>query len=346
MNPVQQDDKGALEEIKDFFVEWILSWKWLVKGTRYLIVSGGIIAESAFLIATLYVTLVVMAHQLLVWMLWFNPNPDKTISILNQVAVLIFSWIPELIVSAAIKTSIDHWKMARATKNKWARFWAIAYTVPTAIFLIMTIVTILSFVDLQQVNAESYKVTGLNLNMRVLFGWIYGVIGMLYDSVGQRGYAETVADLQTQNEALVKGHRDQVAQLEQEWRARSQTLQTKVEELSGDLGKANQLLHDHKSTNKRLIEEMQKTDDAALQAYGDECLRWLKSGIKTALVGEITRFTGISKRKITNAITSGDLQVSSRNKELVMVSSLLQWLKNTPPPAGKTEPPELHIVNE
>ncbi len=333
----------AIQDIQNF-VQGFLSWRWFVRLVRWLVTSAGTVAESALIVATLYVTVNVVAHQLLQWAFYFN---GQIIPTLNQIALIIFACIPELIIVGAVGESIAHWRMYRITKNKWSLVWAILHTVPTVVFLIMTIVTILSFVNIEE-SGKDYKIEGWNLSIRVLFGWIYSVAGMLFESVGRRGYAETVADLRTHNEALVNGHRDQVAQLEQEWRARSQTLQTKVEELSGDLGKANQLLYDHKSANKRMIEEMQKTDDAALQAYGDECLRWLKSGIKTALVGEITRFTGISKRKITNAITSGDLQVSSRNKELVMVSSLVQWLKNTPPPAGKTETetPALHIVNE
>jgi hypothetical protein len=332
----------AIQDIQNF-VQDFLSLRWFVRIVRQIVISAGTVAASALIVATFYVTINVVAHQLLTWIFPSTLTvvsgkavvvDSKVILILNQVALIIFACIPELIIVEAVSESVGHWGMFKTTKNKWALVWAILHTVPTVIFLIMTIVTILSFVNVEA-SGNTYKVEGWNLSVRVLFGWIYSVAGMLFESVGRRGYAETVADLRTQNEALVNQHQTQ-----------TQELQTKVERINEDLAKANQLLHEHKSANEQLIEEMQKTDDATLQAYGNDCLHWLKSGSKTVSLDEITRFTGHSKRKIGGAIKSGDLQVSSRNKELVTVSSLLQWLKNIPAPTGKTETPTLHLVNE
>jgi hypothetical protein len=92
---------------------------------------------------------------------------------------------------------------------------------------------------------------------------------------------------------------------------------------------------------------LHKSDDTALEGYSEECAHWLKSGVKTVSLEEITRYTGHSKRKIEGAITKGYLQTASRNKELILMSSLVIWLKTVQPSTGKTEdPPMLHIVNE
>jgi len=96
-----------------------------------------------------------------------------------------------------------------------------------------------------------------------------------------------------------------------------------------------------------LINAVHKSSEDALQAYSEECLNWLRSGTKTVSLEEITRYTGHSKRKIEGAINKGYLQTASRNKELILVSSLVSWLKSVQPSTGKTEEtPMLHIVNE
>lgn len=174
------------------FINELLSWKWFVRFVRWLIISGGTVAESAFLVATLYVTICVVAHPLLVWIL-----PENVILVLNQVSVIVFACIPELIVFSAVKVTIDHWRTAFATRNKWSFVWAVSYTIPTVVFLAMTIITITSFVSLQEINVSTYQVSGANLIIRVMFGWLYGVVGMLFDSIGKSGYAETIRERDT-----------------------------------------------------------------------------------------------------------------------------------------------------
>ena len=192
----------------------VLTWRWFVRLVRWLIISGGTVAESAFLVATLYVTACVVAHPLLTWIF-----PMQVIMILNQVSVLVFSWLPEVIVFSAVKITLDHWKTAWSTKNKWSFVWAIAYTLPTLAFLLMTIITLLSFVSLQQMNVDDYQVSGIMLNARVLSGWFYGIVQMLFDSIGKQGYAETIAHLHedvVQRENTITTLSNQVAHMQQD----------------------------------------------------------------------------------------------------------------------------------
>src|SRR5215469_9021365 len=113
----------ALHNTWTWMYEKIFTWRWFVRLVRWLIISGGTVAESAFLIATLYVTICVVAHPLLTWIF-----PDRVILVLNQVSVIVFACIPELIVFSAVKVTIDHWKTAFITKGKWSFVWAVCYT--------------------------------------------------------------------------------------------------------------------------------------------------------------------------------------------------------------------------
>lgn len=72
---------------------------------------------------------------------------------------------------------------------------------------------------------------------------------------------------------------------------------------------------------------------------------WVEQGKKSATVDEILNLTGHHKRTITNAIRAGKLVTASRNKELVLVSSLIEWLRTTPM-KQETETSFLHLVNE
>jgi hypothetical protein len=85
-----------------------------------------------------------------------------------------------------------------------------------------------------------------------------------------------------------------------------------------------------------LQNEVKKGTDDALQAYGEDCVRWLCSGIKTATIDDVSQHTGHSKQKIVKA----KLRRSPRNADLILIESLIEWLKETPPNA-----PQLHIVN-
>lgn len=57
---------------------------------------------------------------------------------------------------------------------------------------------------------------------------------------------------------------------------------------------------------------------------------WLASNRKTATLEEITSVTGHTKRRLNKA----PLRRSSRNPEMVLISSVIEWLKNAPLPGN------------
>lgn len=126
-------------------------------------------------------------------------------------------------------------------------------------------------------------------------------------------------------------------------------LNEQIDRLKKENESQRNLLIESQNKESELLKAMNKSDESALEAYSEECINWLKSGAKTVMVTEIMRYTGHSKRKIEGAINKGLLQTATRNKELITVSSLIEWLKNTPVMNAKMEQdsgPLLHIVNE
>jgi hypothetical protein len=203
-------------------LRYIVTGAWIVDLVRWLVDTGGNIAESAFVLATVYVTVNTVAHLLVTWVL-----PAPVIASLNQISVIAFSVLPELIVVAAMVVTFDHWKMVKSTGRFDTWVWAIAYTAPTLVFLGMTIYTITSFVTFEVAhNSSSPQATGAILVIRCLAGWSYGIVQMLWVKLGKSGYAGLVAGLKseivalaavvTAGEKTVNDLQAKVAQLEQQ----------------------------------------------------------------------------------------------------------------------------------
>lgn len=162
-------------------------WTWVVTFVRWLIISAGTVAESVFMLSTLWVTTDVVAHDLL--RIFLSADVIKNI---NHVCILSFSVLPELIIFSALKRSFDQWMMWRSDKKLFNLSWAVAFTVPTTIFVVVTITTIISFVSL----SGHYSVVGWNLVIRCLTGWIYAIVQMLWSSHGEKYIFSQISSLE------------------------------------------------------------------------------------------------------------------------------------------------------
>ena len=92
---------------------------------------------------------------------------------------------------------------------------------------------------------------------------------------------------------------------------------------------------------------LHKASEDALEALPEGVALWVAHGVKTVSIDDVTRQTGLTNQKVRGAITRGLLQTTSRNKELIMVASLVPWLKSVGSLTGKTEElPTLHLVND
>ncbi len=77
---------------------------------------------------------------------------------------------------------------------------------------------------------------------------------------------------------------------------------------------------------------------------------WLSTGQRTVTIEEIVDATGQSKRKVVNRLHDGTLKRSPRNAQLILISSVIEWLKTTPPPqqndAIQREHPVVKLVEK
>lgn len=317
----------------------LITWEWTKKFLHWLIISAGTVSECAFLIASLWMSLNSSVHPLV----RLAMSEDTAVHI-SEFATAAYVALPEMILGLAFVVTIGHIRLwLYDKKNYSAVIWSVLYGLPTLVFLTLSLFTLGSSVTSTRFIMPEYLIV-----VRALAGYMFAFTSLLYTQLGKPQEVDRlvkkdvfIAELKEENAATL-------ATLQQEKDAMIADLEKENARLKDDLSQVKQLLTESKNTQTELLKAVNKSSEDALQAYSAECINWLKSGIKTVSSEEITRYTGHSKRKIDGAITKGYLQLAPRNKELILVSSLVEWLKNTPPPAVKIEQetgPILHVVN-
>lgn len=309
------------------FLSSFLTWNWTRRLLHWLIMSAGTVSELAFLLASIWVSLNASVHRLVLAVM-----DEQTSRYLTELASAAYVVLPELIIGLAIVTTINHFRVWRYDQKQISSLaWAVLFGIPTCIFLILSIVTLGNAVA----NA-AFQLPEPLVVMRAIAGFWYAFVSLLFTQIGHPSEVnrlqqkdQIIAQLQEQNRAVLEHLREQTAETE----------------------RAKRQIDDLKNALSRVEKTVNKSSDTALQAYSAECKTWLKSGIKTVSIEEITRYTGHSKRKIQAAITSGNLFPSTRNKELILVSSLIPWLEENPPKSGTDERefdrqtgPMLHVL--
>jgi hypothetical protein len=160
-------------------VEFFIGGHFIVALGHRVIKTSGRIAETALLLATLWITAANVTPNLV------GRLGPGVVSTLNDLSLMAFSLLPEVIVFSAILATYQHWVRffldRRRSNPAW--IWASLYSLPTASFLIMTILTISSFVS--EHGASASQATGLALVIRCLSGWFYGLIELISASIGK-----------------------------------------------------------------------------------------------------------------------------------------------------------------
>lgn len=292
-------------------LHYVFTGGWVIDVTRWLIDTGGNIAESAFVLATVYVTINTVAHLLVTWLL-----PDKIITTLNQISIIAFSVLPELIVVSAMAVCFDHWRMVATTKRVDTWVWAIAYSVPTSVFLGMTIYTITSFVSFEVANTVavhhmvngklvtdfvqvgSYTATGPMLVTRCLAGWSYGTIQMLFVKLGKPGYTSMVNSLSDGLAALGEKLNDRDASIT-DLQTQVANMQAQIETQSQELMTARLQIATAKVTRNGQsdIPKSENTiTNSKVTPFGDSKRQKLKRHIRgVILAGEKVNYRQISE---------------------------------------------------
>jgi hypothetical protein len=318
-----------VEPLKNIW-DSLLHWRWSKSLLHWIIISAGTMAECVFLIASLWVSVNANVHKFVLLFI----NEDTTIH-LTELATTAYVALPECIVALAVVTTLSHLRMVRVDKR--AIIWSILFGLPTLVFLVLSLVTLWNAVQ-----SVTFEMPAPLVSTRALAGYTFAFASLLYTQIGipqekdrLSKKDELIADLRNemaQSRAdLIREKEEMLTALVTSKDAKIAELQNFIQQISHELSQQKELLTESKTVQSELLKAVNKSSEDALAGYSEACKEWIKSGTKTVLIDEITKFTGHSKRKIASAITNGILAVSSRNKDLILISSLIEWLKNTPP---------------
>jgi hypothetical protein len=150
----------------------------IVFAARWVIRVCGYVAESALLFAVLWISVTSVAPKLVELFI-----DEKTMQYILWLALVALALIPEVILGNAIIDVAKHWlQVARNRQSVMAWTWAILFTIPTVLFLILTALTLNM---LAAANGNLVQASSSMLNVRCFAGWTYGLLSIVYVGIGQ-----------------------------------------------------------------------------------------------------------------------------------------------------------------
>jgi len=144
---------------------------------RWAVMTGGRIAETAMLLSVLWITAARVAPEFTIYM----PFQGQ----LTSACIIALSLLPEIILFHAIIICYDHWREALRKDYQVQKFhlvFAILYTIPTGLFIGMTVWTLILTANTGTV----IPANGLLLSARYLAGWFYSLVEMIYPLIARR----------------------------------------------------------------------------------------------------------------------------------------------------------------
>lgn len=151
----------------------------LVKTTQWAVRVSGYVAESALLVAVLWMSATSVAPGLVELFM-----SETTMQYFVWLSLVILALIPELILANAVVNVIWHWYRVRLhPKNIVGWAWAVLFSIPTSFFFYLTWVTI---TNLANHHGDFVQATTDIINLRCLAGWIYGLLSLIYAGVGKK----------------------------------------------------------------------------------------------------------------------------------------------------------------
>lgn len=321
----------------------IVTWSWTKRLLYWIVMSAGTASELVFLLAAIWVSVNANVHGFVLTFL-----SEKQTIYLTYLATTSFVALPECIVGLAIVTTIGHIKMWK-TGGKSSIVWSILFGTPAFIFLALTLITIGCSVANVTFTMPTFFVV-----VRALAAFIFAFTAFIYHFLGQPQEHERlqekesmIANMKQENAVMIANLHKEISEIRAEWQREKTRMisdwQHETAYLKAEIEKQNEVLAESKKQNTMLLSAVNKSSETALQGYTEECLNWIKSGAKSVLLEDIIRYSGHSKRKIQGALNTGMLQKSPRNDNLILMSSVVKWLKQTP---AKTDTePDLYVVN-
>lgn len=166
---------AIVSEVVGFF----LNGHFIVAASRWIIRVGGYVAESALLFAVLWISATSVAPQLIELIM-----SEKTMQNLVSIALIVLALIPEIILANAIINAVGHWLIVARDRHRiMAWVWALAFTIPTVLFLYLTAYTL----NTLAANNGNFVQAGAGMiGLRCFAGWTYGLLEMVYAGVGRK----------------------------------------------------------------------------------------------------------------------------------------------------------------
>lgn len=332
----------------------LYTWQWTKSLVYWLIISAGTASELAFLVSSLWMSVNANVHPFILTIM-----SEGNASYLTYLATVCYVSLPIFIVGLATILTVQQVKMWKI--NKTSIVWSILFGLPAITFLVMDMFTIGAAVaNVDFIMPQPFVV------IRALSAFTFAFSSFLYNGLGKPGERERLATkdgllatlrtemtaalqkLAEEKEQIIAGLLGEKKTLLATFNQEKESLLAKIDVQRDEIESLKSLLTETQKGFTELHRAVNKSEDTALEAYGEECVAWLKGPAKSAKAEEITRYTGIGTAKINNALKRGDLKVTPNNKELILMSSLIQWLRNLASSDRKTDPniPALRLVND
>lgn len=312
----------------------LVTWEWTKKLLFWIIVSAGTMSELAFILASLWMSVNANVHPFIVHTLGISE--DTSIN-LTYLATTAYVALPECIVVLAVITTIGHIRMVIYNSRAfWPWVWSVLCGLPALFFLILSMITLSNAVA----NVTFTMPTGWVV-VRANAAFIYAFASLLYLWMGKKQEKDRLAEKDAMiTDAQMKADQ-KLADLARDTGAKIADLEKENRRLADLISRQNQDLETQKKQQSDLLNALDKSSRSALQAYSQECIDWLMSGVKSVSAEDIIKFSGHSKRKVNKAIADSKFQPSPRNKNLYLIASVIEWLEQNPP----NSEPDLYVVN-
>jgi len=234
--------------------DYIFGGHIIVKNWQRLLITAGYVSEGALGVAGLWALTNHALHSFLV----LNPFSNSMIDPMNAFTMGAFTLIPDLILASAILVTINRYKAWVGKENKWAWLWALLYTGPTICFACLTVYT-LSTVSSLAGGGDASKIiyaTGLELQIRVISAYIYGLIEVLY-AFTHKGEAHGFQALTPQQPTLTQV--DVQALINQALLVQATQYDTALQAMADQ---QDQRLHLANQEQQRLLSTVQRIEDS------------------------------------------------------------------------------------
>lgn len=334
----------------------LFTWEWTKALVYWLILSAGTASDLVFLMASFWMSVNANVHGFVLTLM----NEDAA-KYLTYLATTAYVALPIFIVGLAVVQTVGHIKMWN-TGGLWSKIWTVIFGIPAVTFFVMDFVTIsCSVVNVTFTMPQFFVILRADSAFVFAFGsLIYFFLGKpqerdrLAEKDGkiedlQAEMVTSLATLRAEKDRLLADMQAEKDRFMASAKQEKESLLSTIDAKNDEIESLKSLLTETQKGFSELHRAMNKTEEDALQAYGDGCIQWLKSGIKSANVETITRFTGLSTAKVNNALRRGTLKTTPNNKDLILISSLTPWLRSIAVDFGsdrKTEDiPALKLVN-